>query len=91
MKVCTVLGSVVGTAKHPTYAGRALLVCQPLGEDGAPAGDAFLAIDNAQAGVGDRVLVNQEGSGSRQMIPTPDGRLPIRSVIVGIVDEVSRA
>ena len=65
---------------------------QPLDEGGGDTGDAFLAVDHAQAGIGDRVLVNQEGNGSRQILGTSEEtrrKLPIRSVIVGIVDEVS--
>lgn len=89
MKVCRVVGTVVSTVKHRTYVGRTLLVCQPLDEHGADLGDTFLAIDHAQAGIGDRVLVNQEGNGARQVLRASDVRLPIRSVIVGIVDAVS--
>ncbi len=89
MKLCLVVGSVVASAKHPAFVGHKLLLCQPLDGDGAEVGDALIAVDHVQAGVGDRVLVNQEGNGSRQMLGTLDGKLPIRSVIVGIVDQVS--
>lgn len=89
MKVCRVLGTVVATAKHPAYEGRTLLAVQPLDDTDGDAGDWLLAVDHAQAGVGDRVLVNQEGNGARQVLGTLDGKLPIRSVIVGVVDAVS--
>lgn len=88
MKLARVVGTVVATAKHPAFVGHKLLVCQPLDEKQAESGDAFLAVDRAQAGVGDTVIVNQEGNGARQMLGTIDGKLPIRSVIVGVVDEV---
>jgi ethanolamine utilization protein EutN len=89
MKVCRVEGTVVASAKHPAFEGHKLLVCQPIDEAGNDRGDTLLAVDRAQAGVGDTVLVNQEGNGSRQMLGTLDGKLPIRSVIVGIVDELA--
>jgi microcompartment protein CcmK/EutM len=81
MKLARVLGSVVATAKHPAYAGHKLMLVAP-----EPTGKAFLAIDNAQAGPGDRVLVLTEGTGVRQVLGTEAG--PIRSLIVGIVDAV---
>ncbi len=83
-----VTGTVVATAHHPAYDGRKLLVVQPVDADGRPTGSDLLAVDHSQAGVGDLVLVNREGNGARQMLGTLDGRLPIRSVVVGIVDQV---
>lgn len=87
MRLCRVLGNVTASAKHAAYAGRTLLVVQPLDEHGADAGDSFIAIDHAQAGPGDRVLVLTEGNGVRQILKMGD-IVPIRSIVVGIVDEV---
>ena len=86
MKLCRVLGPVVATRKHPAFEGRALLVVPPLSEDGTPEGQSFLALDAAQAGRGDVVLVLREGNGVRQVLG--DASLPIRSLVVGIVDRV---
>ena len=85
MRICRVVGNVVATAKHPSFEGQRLLVVQPEDGDGAAQGSTFLAVDRVQAGPGDRVLVMSEGNGVRQIMnmgPT----LPIRSLIVGIVD-----
>lgn len=87
MKLCRVLGPVVATAKHKSYVGRKLLAVQPLDEAGAAIGSSFLAVDDVQAGPGDVVLVMQEGNGVRQLLKAKD--LPIRSLIVGIVDRVA--
>ena len=87
MKICRVMGTVVATAKHPAYAGRTLLLVQPLDENGAAKGDSYIAVDVAQAGVGDLVLVSSEGNGTRQILKMGD-TVPIRSLIVGIVDRV---
>jgi microcompartment protein CcmK/EutM len=75
------------TVKHPAFAGRTLLVVQPLDERGADVGPSFVAVDRAQAGAGDKVLVLTEGTGVRQILKAGD-LVPIRSVIVGVVDHV---
>ncbi len=87
MKLCRVEGSVVASVHHPVYDGRKLLVVQPLDETGRAVGDSFLAIDLVQAGAGDTVLVNQEGNGARQLLKLGQ-QVPIRSLIVGVVDAV---
>ena len=74
-------------AKHPAFAGRPLFVVQPLDEKGGDAGPSFVAIDHVQAGIGDRVVVLTEGNGVRQILKAGD-IVPIRSIIVGIVDAV---
>ena len=57
MRFCQVLGNVTQTIHHPTYDGTTLLICQPLDENQKHVGNSFLAVDHAQAGPGDRVLV----------------------------------
>lgn len=89
MKIARVIGTVVATAKHPALHGHKTLLCQPLDERGADAGDPVIAIDRAQAGVGDRVLVHDEGNGARQLLGRATSDVvPIRTLIVGIVDSV---
>jgi ethanolamine utilization protein EutN len=75
-------------AKHPAFAGRSLFVVQPLDENGKEAGTSFVAVDHVQAGIGDKVIVLTEGNGVRQILKMGD-IVPIRSIIVGIVDQVS--
>ena len=84
------LGSITATVKHPAFAGRTLLVVQQVDEHGADVGDSFVAVDHAQAGPGDRVLVLTEGNGVRQILKMGD-QVPIRSMVVGIVDAVETA
>lgn len=79
-----VVGTVVTTISHQDYKNRRLLVVQPLGFEGEPVEDDFIALDNTHAGIGDTVLVNREGNGARQVLRNPDAC--IISVIVGIVD-----
>lgn len=97
MILCDVVGTVVMTVKHPALAGEKILCCQPLDDAQKPAGVVILAIDRAQAGVGDRVLLMREGNGCRQILGREQGKAldesikmdwPVRSMIVGIVDRV---
>ncbi len=86
MRLCKVLGTVTQSAQHPDYERQKLMVVQTLDPDGQLTGSSFLAIDNSQAGEGDRVLVLTEGTGIRQIFGKK--QLAIRSLIVGIVDRV---
>ena len=86
MKLCRVKGNIVATVKHPAFHAHKLMIVQPLDEAQQDVGDSFIAVDLAQAGPGDVVLVLQEGNGARQLLRAPGS--PIRSVIVGIVDAV---
>lgn len=87
MRICRVLGNVVSTVKHPVYEGQKLMVVQPIDASGADMGSSFLAVDRVQAGEGDTVVVMSEGNGVRQLMQMGQ-QVPIRSLIVGIVDEV---
>lgn len=93
MRYCRVVGPMWATAKHPAFTGRTLFVVQPLDERGGDAGQSFVAIDHAQAGVGDKVLVLTEGNGVRQILAASGAGdiVPIRSIIVGVVDSVETA
>jgi ethanolamine utilization protein EutN len=90
VRYCRVVGPIWAAAKHPAFAGRTLLVVQPLDERGGDAGPSFVAVDHAQAGAGDKVVVLTEGTGVRQILKAGD-IVPIRSIIVGIVDHVETA
>ncbi|NVB84338.1 MAG: EutN/CcmL family microcompartment protein [Kofleriaceae bacterium] len=87
MRCCRVVGPMWAAVKHPAFAGRPLFVVQPVDEHGKDTGGSFVAIDHVQAGVGDKVLVLTEGNGVRQILAMGD-QVPIRSIIVGIVDAV---
>jgi ethanolamine utilization protein EutN len=79
------------TAKHPSLSHEKILLVRPLNAQGERNGPSFMAIDRAQAGEGDRVLVLREGSGVRQIMKRSTELLPIRSMVVGIVDEIAHA
>ncbi len=87
MVIGKVVGTVVSTIKHPAFHARKLLLVRPLHLPGEAAEDDFLAVDAAQAGVGDTVLVCQEGNSTRQVIGVPNA--PVRSSIVAVVDSIN--
>lgn len=86
MFVGQVAGEIVATINHPHYQSRRLLVIDRLDEVGKPAGGYLIAVAAVDAGVGDRVLVLDEGNGARQILR--DKEAAVRSVVVGIVDAV---
>jgi microcompartment protein CcmK/EutM len=87
MMLARVVANVVATEKHPHYKGRKILVVQPVGPDGAPKGRSILAVDGVQAGIGDTVIVVDEGGSARAVIGD-ESALTIRTAICGIVDHV---
>jgi microcompartment protein CcmK/EutM len=88
MYIGRVSGTVVATIKNELYEGRKLLVVDRLDLEGRPTAKYDIAVDVVQAGMGDLVLVLDEGNSARQIVDRePLGA--IRAVIVGIVDEVT--
>ena len=81
-----VVGNVVSTMKLPVYQGYKILVVQPVNDKKEPQGESVLALDTVQAGVGDTVLVIDEGNSSRLIMN--NSTAPVRTMIVGIVDTV---
>lgn len=84
-----VVGDVVATIKHAALRNRKLLLVQPLTGEGQPTGKPTIAVDVVDAGVGDHVLVVDEGNSAAQALAQPRG--PVRTVVVGVVDEVAKA
>lgn len=81
-----VIGNVVSTIKLPVYQGYKILIVQPVNDKEEPQGKTILALDTVQAGVGDTVLVIDEGNSSRLIMN--NSMAPVRTMIVGIVDLV---
>jgi microcompartment protein CcmK/EutM len=89
MLIGRVIGDVVATQKDASHVGRKILVVQPLNLDGSDRGEAFLALDAVDAGVGDRVLLSTEGYSAMTSVGRPNS--PIDSAVIGIVDEIELA
>ncbi|RPJ69793.1 MAG: hypothetical protein EHM24_07770 [Acidobacteria bacterium] len=86
MIVGSVTGEIFATIQHAFYSGRRLLLVEREDAAARRTGAYLIAVDSVGAGVGERVLVLDEGNGARQVLASADG--PVRSVIVGIVDDV---
>ena len=86
MILARVIGDLVATQKHASHEGRKILLVQPLNLDGSDRGDTVLALDSVEAGVGDRVLVVQEGWSAMTSVGRPQS--PIDMAVIGIVDQV---
>jgi microcompartment protein CcmK/EutM len=85
MKVGRVAGTVISTIEIPLLEGHRLLLCDLEDLDGSATGYT-IAIDVVDAGVGDTVLILDEGSSARQILGLDQGA--IRAVVVGIVDQM---
>ena len=71
MILARVVGTVVSTVKHAAYEGLRLLLVEPVDERLVASRPEFIAVDRAQAGLGDVVLVLREGTGVRQIFERP--------------------
>ncbi len=81
-----VAGEIHSTINHPFYDGHKILVVDRITPHGDPSGDYIIAGDRVSSGVGDTVLMIDEGNSARQILDAPNA--PIRSLIVGVVDDI---
>ena len=86
MLIARVIGEVVSTQKHPSHEGRKILLVQPLNLDGTDRGDAVVALDAVDAGIGDKVLLVTEGFSAMTSVDRPQS--PIDMAVVGFLDRV---
>lgn len=86
MLIARVLGELVATQKHRSHEGLKLLMVQPLNLDGSNRGDAVVAVDAVDAGVGDRVLLATEGFSAMTAVGRPQS--PIDMAVVGFIDQI---
>jgi microcompartment protein CcmK/EutM len=84
MLLCKVTGTIVATQKNETLNGKKILIVQPVDLESRPMGRDLMAIDSVDAGIGDTVLVVQEGQAAAQILKGKN--IPIHSVIVAVVD-----
>ncbi len=86
MFLASVVGSVVSTHKNDRLQGKKLLLVRRLSLALEPEGSEIITLDVVDAGVGDKVLVVQEGSSARKILG--DDWIPVQAVIVGVLDRV---
>ncbi len=86
MTLCKVSGTIVSTQKKEQLRDKKILIVQPVSLAGNPLGRDFLALDVVDAGVGDMVLVVQEGQAAAQLLRRKD--VPVHSIVVAVVDDL---
>ena len=86
MFLAEVLGTVVTPVQIPVLDRERLLLVRPVTPDGRRTGKTRVALDRARAGVGDRVLVVDEGNSARGILGDP--KAAVKCVILGVVDYV---
>ena len=89
MIIARVVGNVVATQKEASHEGKKILLIQPLDLENQPMGDAIVALDAVDAGVGDRVLAVQEGFSAMTSVGHIES--PIDAAVIGVVDLVEFA
>ena len=89
MLIGRVVGELVATQKHASHEGRKLLLVQPLNLDGSNRGDAMVALDAVDAGIGDRVLIATEGFSAMTSVGRPNS--PIDTAVIGFIDAIELA
>ncbi len=89
MIIAKVVGTVVATQKDQSHEGRKILLVQPLSLEGSEDGHPLLALDGVDAGIGDRVLIVQEGWSAAATVNREGA--PIDAAVIGVVDEVNMA
>jgi ethanolamine utilization protein EutN len=87
MILAKVLGNVVATQKNHRYESARVMMCEQMTPEGDMTGHTVLALDAVDAGVGDTVLIVQEGW-SASTVATGKAGAAIDSAIVGVVDRI---
>ena len=87
MILAKVLGNIVATQKNVRYENARMMLCEHLTPEGEATGYTLMALDAVDAGVGDTVLIVQEGW-SASTTATGKAGAAIDSAIVGVVDRI---
>ena len=86
MFVARVVGDVVSTHRHDNLGQKKLQLVRRLDLDGNEEGGEIIALDVIGVGMGERVLIVQEGGAARALFN--DKKVPVQAVIVGVVDHL---
>jgi microcompartment protein CcmK/EutM len=85
-----VKGNIVSTQKNVNLRGHKLLLVHPIDLEGNYLGEKdIIAIDLIGSGIGDTVIVTQEGAAVVQILG--HRKAPVHSIIVANVDEIDLA
>lgn len=88
MQLAKVVGNLVSTHKNKKLKGKKLLFVQPIDEKLVPFGDEMVAVDGVGAGIGDIVVILNEGNSARLVTNAKSNYSPIELAVAGIVDSI---
>jgi len=83
VQMARVIGDVVASRKDPLLTAVPLLLIQPIGADGQPAGRPLVAVDSVGTGAGEHVFFVR---GKEASFPFHPVEVPADAGIVGIID-----
>ena len=87
MVLAKVKGNIVSTQKNAYLKGHKLLIVHPIDLENNYIGKKdVVALDFVDAGIGDTVLLVQEGKAVQQILG--HRKAPVHSIIVAIVDSI---
>ena len=87
MLIARVIGELVSTQKHASHDGQKTLIVQPLNLDGTDRGDAVVAMDAVDAGIGDKVLLITEGFSAMTAVGRPQFSAVAECAVIGVPDD----
>lgn len=87
MLLAKVIGNVVATQKNQRYEGARVMLCRQISPEGEEMDYTTLALDSVDSGIGDIVVIVQEGW-SASTAATDKAGAAIDSAIVGVVDYI---
>ena len=87
MRLGRVVGNVVSVVKDPSHHNYKLMIIEFVDEKGNATSARQIAIDGANAGVGDFVLINVDGGAAKQLLD--DKEVIIDLTICGVIDHIS--
>ncbi|MCH6257443.1 EutN/CcmL family microcompartment protein [Puniceicoccaceae bacterium K14] len=86
MIIGRIVGNIVPAVCHPGLDGVRLLLCEVLDDQGNGTGKVIGTADWLGAGAGNTVLVVSDGDAAEAN--TNDPKIPLRNVVMGIIDDV---
>jgi ethanolamine utilization protein EutN len=87
MFLAKIKGNIVSTPKNKFLIGHKLLIVHPIDYNGTLVGQKdFIALDQIDAGIGDSVIVVQEGNAIEQILGHANA--PVNTMVIAIVDDI---
>jgi len=87
LKIAKVVGNVVSTIKDEKFCGHKLMIIELIDLAGKPSSTRQIALDCADSGPGDIVLVNVDGGAAKMFFD--DDALIADWTICGVIDHCS--